>query len=131
MTSARTKFLIGGVVILGTAGWLMSGSIKDTMVYFLTPEELHAKVVEDPTIRDIGVKVGAKVVGGSIVRLGTKSNSAGGSTYPASGDPSVSVRGLVPAAGATRSYQVWYRNAAAFCTTSTFNLSNGVSIIWS
>ncbi len=73
---------------------------------------------------------GLRCVAGSIVRLGTKSNSAGGSTYPASGDPSVSVRGLVPAAGATRSYQVWYRNAAAFCTTSTFNLSNGVSVTW-
>ena len=76
------------------------------------------------------VVVAAVCVAGSIVRLGTKSNSAGGSTYPASGDPSVSVRGLVPAAGATRSYQVWYRNAAAFCTTSTFNLSNGVSVTW-
>ncbi len=64
----RTKFLIGGVVILGTAGWLLSGSIADTMVYFLTPEELHAKVAADPGIRDVGVKVGAKVVHGSIVR---------------------------------------------------------------
>ena len=44
-------------------------------------------------------------------------------------DPSVSVKGLITAPG-TRTYQVWYRNAAAFCTASTFNLSNGVSIVW-
>jgi hypothetical protein len=39
------------------------------------------------------------------------------------------VRGAVPA-GATRHYQVWYRNSAAFCGPSTFNLSNGLSISW-
>jgi hypothetical protein len=27
-------------------------------------------------------------------------------------------------------YQVWYRNAASFCTPSTFNLSNGIEIAW-
>ncbi len=46
------------------------------------------------------------------------------------GDPSVSVRGAV-SAPATRTYQVWYRNVAAFCTPSTFNFSNGVEVIWS
>jgi cytochrome c-type biogenesis protein CcmE len=91
----RTKFLIGGVVILGTAGWLMSGSLKETMVYFLTPEELHAKVVEDPTIRDLGVKVGAKVVAGSIVRDSSGRQVAfqmtdGKVTYP------VVYKGLIP-----------------------------------
>jgi hypothetical protein len=40
------------------------------------------------------------------------------------------VRGAVTSPG-TRSYQVWYRNAAAFCTPSTFNLTNGTSIVWS
>jgi hypothetical protein len=29
-----------------------------------------------------------------------------------------------------RTYQAWYRNAAVFCTASTFNLSNGYSITW-
>jgi hypothetical protein len=30
----------------------------------------------------------------------------------------------------TRTYQVWYRNAAAFCTISTFNLTNGIELSW-
>jgi hypothetical protein len=30
----------------------------------------------------------------------------------------------------TRYYQVWYRNSAPFCTTATFNLTNGYSIVW-
>jgi hypothetical protein len=73
---------------------------------------------------------GLRCAGGTVVRLGTKSNVAGASQYPAAGDASVSVRGLVPALGGTRTYQIWYRNAAAFCTSSTFNLSNGLSVTW-
>ena len=72
---------------------------------------------------------GLRCAAGSVVRLGTASNAAGGSAYPFGAFPSVSVKGLITAPG-TRTYQVWYRNAAAFCTASTFNLSNGVSIVW-
>ena len=63
------------------------------------------------------------------IRLGTKSNAGGSSSYPGAGDPSVSVRGAVVAPG-TRDYQVWYRNAAAFCQPETFNLSNGWEVAW-
>ena len=64
----RSKFLLGGLVILGTAGYLMASSIKDTDVYYLTPGELSAKTVADPTFFETGVKVGARVVPGSIKR---------------------------------------------------------------
>jgi hypothetical protein len=37
---------------------------------------------------------------------------------------------MVTAPG-TRWYQVWYRNAAGFCTPATFNLSNAVRVDWS
>jgi hypothetical protein len=72
---------------------------------------------------------GLRCASGTVIRLGTKSNVTGASQYPAVGDPSVSVRGLVGASG-TRTYQVWYRNAAAFCTAATYNLSNGIEIPW-
>ncbi len=72
---------------------------------------------------------GLRCAAGSILRLGLKVNSLGTSSYPSGADQSVSVRGAVPA-GATRMYQVWYRNGAPFCTTSTFNLSNGFQIVW-
>ena len=65
---ARSKFLLGGVVVLGSAGYLMASSIRDTAVYYLTPAELSAKTVADPTFFGTGVKVGARVVPGSIVR---------------------------------------------------------------
>ena len=65
---ARTKFLIGGLLVLGSAGFLMASSIKETGQYYLTPGELAAKVGKDPTFRESGVKVGARVVPGSIKR---------------------------------------------------------------
>jgi cytochrome c-type biogenesis protein CcmE len=64
----RSKFLIGGALVLGTAGYLMASSISETAVYYLTPTELSAKTVSDPTFYDTGVKVGARVVPGSIKR---------------------------------------------------------------
>ena len=73
---------------------------------------------------------GLRCASGSIVRLGTKTNAAGSSQYPAAGDAPVSVKGLVGAPG-VRTYQSWYRNAAAFCTASTFNLTNGLEVVWS
>src|SRR4030095_10772309 len=72
---------------------------------------------------------GFRCAAGTVIRLGTKTNSGGASSYPGGGDPSVHVRGLVTAAG-TRFYQTWYRNAAAFCMPDTFNLTNGFQIHW-
>jgi hypothetical protein len=72
---------------------------------------------------------GLRCAGGTIVRLGTKLNAAGTSQYPGPSDLSVSVRALVPA-GAVRTYQAWYRNAAVYCSASTFNLTNGVEATW-
>jgi hypothetical protein len=72
---------------------------------------------------------GLRCAGGTTIRLGTKSNAGGASEYPAAGETPVSVRGLVTTPG-TRTYQCWYRNAAAFCTASTFNFSNGIELDW-
>ncbi|MEY2745111.1 MAG: hypothetical protein RL112_153, partial [Planctomycetota bacterium] len=73
---------------------------------------------------------GLRCAAGSVIRLGTTLNVAGASTYPnATGTIPVSIKGATTP-GATRTYQVWYRNASAFCTPSTFNLTNGLSTTW-
>ncbi len=72
---------------------------------------------------------GLRCVGGTVARLGTQQNVGGASQYPGTGDPSISVQGSVTAPGA-RHYQTWYRNAAGFCTSATFNLTNGVAVTW-
>ena len=74
---------------------------------------------------------GLRCVSGSVIRLGTKTNSAGGSaSYPTGADADVSVRGNIPAGGGTRYYQAWYRNAATYCTAVTFNLTNAYELSW-
>ncbi len=65
---ARNKFLLGGVLVLGTASYLMASSIEDTATYYLTPAELAVKVSANPRFVNTGVKVGARVVSGTIKR---------------------------------------------------------------
>jgi len=65
---ARTKFIIGGSLVLVTVGYLMASGIKDTGVYYLTPSELAAKVASDHSFYNVGVKMGARVVKGTITR---------------------------------------------------------------
>lgn len=65
---AQTKFLIGGALILVSVGYLMASGIKETGVYYLTPTELTQKVRTDRSIYDVGIKIGAKVVRGSVTR---------------------------------------------------------------
>jgi hypothetical protein len=72
---------------------------------------------------------GLRCADGSVVRLGIKLNAAGASQYPDAGDPTISVSGA-NAVGDTRTYQVWYRNAAVFCTVDAFNLTNGWQVTW-
>jgi len=72
---------------------------------------------------------GLRCAGGSVRRLGTRPIIGGFSIFPDTGNPVLSVLGLVTTPG-ERFYQVWYRNAAGFCTASTFNLSNGLRVTW-
>jgi cytochrome c-type biogenesis protein CcmE len=71
----RTKFLIGAGLVLATAGYLMASSISETGMYYVTPTELTNKVAADPSLHGVGVKLGARVVPGSIKR------AAGGREY--------------------------------------------------
>jgi hypothetical protein len=72
---------------------------------------------------------GIKCTAGPFVRLGTRTNVGGASSFPGGMGPSLSVRGQVFAPG-TRTYQARYRNAAAFCTSDTFNYTNAVELAW-
>lgn len=73
---------------------------------------------------------GVRCVAGTVIRLGTKTTVAGAAQFPSGPDPLIHVRGQIPAGGATRFYQAWYRNVAAFCTPDGFNLTNAVRVVW-
>lgn len=73
---------------------------------------------------------GLRCVGGSVIRLATRPGVTQLSHYPNQGDVPISLRGSIPVGGGVRRYQAWYRNSAAFCTASTFNLTNGIEVTW-
>lgn len=90
-----TKFLIGAVVIIAGVGGLIASGIKETGVYFLTPTELLSRTQADPSFHEVGIKVGAHVVPGSVRRESATRTidfrvSDGTSEFP------VTYTGLVP-----------------------------------
>ena len=93
---AGHKFILGATLIVGSVGFLIAEGVKETGVYFLTPAELAAKTTSDPTfVENVGFKVGAMVVPGSVRRDpgGRRIDfqvSDGIKTYP------VTYQGLVP-----------------------------------
>jgi cytochrome c-type biogenesis protein CcmE len=62
-SSGRTKFLIGGLLILAAVGYLIISSTQAAAQYFLTVEELAAKA---SSIGSRNVKVSGAVVGETI-----------------------------------------------------------------
>jgi cytochrome c-type biogenesis protein CcmE len=90
----RSKFLIGAGLVLAAAGYLMASATNATGMYYLTPTELATKLTADSSFKDVGMKLGARVVPGSIKR------EAGGREYA-----------FVVTDGA-KSYNVVYRGIA-------------------
>src|SRR5258706_6330575 len=64
--NAGTKFAIGAVLIVSSVGYLMASGIKATGQYFLTPSELAQRISADPSFYNLGLKVGARVVPGTV-----------------------------------------------------------------
>lgn len=62
----QRKFLVGGGVVAGLVGYLMVTGMQDSMVYYYTPTELHAKATDDPSFAEVGVKAGGRVAPGSV-----------------------------------------------------------------
>jgi len=77
---------------------------------------------------------GLRCAGGSLKRLYTKHAIGGVVTVPQAGDPSVSARsatlGDTIPLGATRAYQVYYRDPDLVFCPGGFNVSNAMAIAW-
>jgi cytochrome c-type biogenesis protein CcmE len=56
------RFTVGLVGVALAVTYLVWTGLSDTMMYYLTPTELLAKVDEDPSFKDLGVRVGGKLV---------------------------------------------------------------------
>ncbi|MBX3147917.1 MAG: cytochrome c maturation protein CcmE [Gemmatimonadales bacterium] len=92
---AGTKFTLGAAIIVGATALLIYTGISQTGVYFLSPSELLARVEADASFHEVGLKVGAKVVPGSI-RRDDASRRIEFQVSDASGAFPVVYEGLVP-----------------------------------
>lgn len=63
------RFMVGLVGVAAVVTYLVWTGVSDTMVYYLTPAELIAKVADDPTFTDVGVKVSGKVIPGTYEKV--------------------------------------------------------------
>jgi cytochrome c-type biogenesis protein CcmE len=64
----KTKFMIGGLIVLGTSAWLGVTATRETGEYYMTPSELTTKIKADPGFKGADVRIGARVVPGTIQR---------------------------------------------------------------
>jgi cytochrome c-type biogenesis protein CcmE len=82
--------MAGALVLVGVVGYLAVTGMKDSMMYYYTPDELAAKVAADPTARELGAKMGGRVVPGSVtfdqrtldLRFTIVDIATGRTTYP-------------------------------------------------
>ncbi|MBI5364143.1 MAG: hypothetical protein HZA53_13265 [Planctomycetes bacterium] len=99
----------------------------------LMPATSSCIYLQGDTLEDTSFGDGVRCAGGSLIRLRTRFNVGGASTFPNSTDTiTLSARGgVVPGSAAVRYYQTYYRNAAPlFCPPETFNVTNGVRVTW-
>ena len=64
------KFFIGLAGVGTVITYLIWTGVSQTMVYYFTPMELMARVKEDPTFHQMGIKVSGRIQQGSWVREG-------------------------------------------------------------
>jgi cytochrome c-type biogenesis protein CcmE len=93
----NTRFIIGLVGVGAVITYLGVTGFREAMVYYVTPADLVMRIEEDPTFREVGVRVGAKVVDGTYTRTQDRLHSF---RIVDKGDPSVTIpvvyAGLLP-----------------------------------
>lgn len=104
-----------------------AGELPNALTIFLQGDDLLSG--------GIAFGDGLRCIDGHLVRLYVTIASNGIALAPEVGSPSISSRsaeaGDPIAPGSTRYYQAHYRDAdASYCTAATFNVSNGVRIVW-
>jgi hypothetical protein len=122
-----------GGALLSASGTTAPDAVDLTIVDM--PAGVGSIYLQGDVIASAGIVFGdgVRCAAGALERLGLKNDTDfDGSTTlgPGSGDAQISIAGSVNH-GATYAYQTYYRNPnAAWCPPATFNVSNGVRIVW-
>ena len=63
MLKSNKRFIIGGIIILAALSYLITGSMREAMVYFKTPSELMA---DEGASKGKALRIGGMVLVGSL-----------------------------------------------------------------
>jgi hypothetical protein len=131
-SGCANSMFMDGALLEGTGVASASGS-SDTFV--LTASNIPGPCLFFQGSSQLGISGipfgdGLLCVGGSVIRLGLALTGSTIATYPNGMTPTpIHVAGSI-VAGSVRHYQSWYRDAAAFCTPATYNLTQGLTVTW-
>jgi hypothetical protein len=128
----------GGALLSATGVASLSADTVQLSASDELPTALSIVLQGDVALAPLGFGDGLRCAGGSLKRLYARNAVGGVLTAPQTGDPSISARSAALGApiplGATRIYQVYYRDpSASFCpapTGSTFNVSGATAVAW-
>jgi cytochrome c-type biogenesis protein CcmE len=62
----QSRFLAAAAALVGVVAYLAVTGMRDSMTYYYTPAELVSRVAADPSLHDLGAKVGGRVVPGTV-----------------------------------------------------------------
>jgi hypothetical protein len=124
--------LTGGALLEATGAAKVS---KDTMHFQVTGmvPETTAIFFQGPVLSKVGTPFGDGLLClyGPVTKIATKSTIYGAVEYPQYGDEPICDKGQIPPFGATRYYQVMYRDeGSAHGEKNHFNLSNAWMTVW-
>jgi hypothetical protein len=122
---------------LGKSGWLAAqgtAAVSSDTLVLLGANMTNSSVLYFQGTSAIGgggavFGDGLRCATGTVVRLGVHTNANGVSRHPGPTDLPLATAGAL-SGNETRVYQAWYRDAAGYCTSATFNLTNGVQVTW-
>ncbi|HLM67304.1 MAG TPA: cytochrome c maturation protein CcmE [Longimicrobium sp.] len=86
----QSRFAAGAVGLVAVVVYLAVTGAKSSMMYYYTPDELASRLTSDPSARALGVKMGGRVVPGSVkydartldLRFTIVDIASGRTTYP-------------------------------------------------
>jgi Tol biopolymer transport system component len=128
----------GGALLTATGNASLGNDTLQILSAGERSQALSLLLQGDATIPAAHFGDGLRCVGGTLTRLYARNAHLGAVTMPQQGDPSISARsaalGDPISMGATRYYQVYYRDpAATFCPDppgNTWNVGNALSVVW-
>jgi hypothetical protein len=122
----------GGALLEASGAAKVSKDTMHVQVTGMVPNTT-AIFMQGSTIGKVGTPFGDGLLclTGSVIKIGVKTTLYGAAEYPQYGDEPICDKGAVPAFGATRYYQVLYRDeGAGHVEKNHFNLSNAWMTVW-